>query len=126
MGKLKRCEILIMVIIIITLVYGCSNENRRKENNADVLLEEVENLVEQSSQLFQMIKALTGLILETECILCKITDNNTGRKYINPNQIHSAVTAAADVFEAIKKCHPRHEGHWILSFAPPQPTREQP
>ncbi len=65
MGKLKRCEILIMVIIIITLVYGCSNENRRKENNADVLLEEVENLVEQSSQLFQMIKALTGLILET-------------------------------------------------------------
>ena len=84
---MKRCEILIMVIIIITLVYGCSNENRRKENNADVLLEEVENLVEQSSQLFQMIKALTGLILETECILCKITDNNTGRKYINPNQI---------------------------------------
>lgn len=94
MGKLKRCEILIMVIIIITLVYGCSNENRRKENNADVLLEEVENLVEQSSQLFQMIKALTGLILETECILCK--------------------------------CHPRHEGHWILSLAPPQPIREQP
>ena len=78
------------------------------------------------SLLFQMIRALTGLILETECILCKITDNNTGRKYINPNQIHRAVTAAADVFEAIKKCHPRHEGHWILSLAPPQPIREQP
>ena len=34
--------------------------------------------------------------------------------------------AAADGFEAVIKCHPRHEGHWILSFAPPQPTREQP
>ena len=39
-----------MVIIIIPLVCGCSNENRKKENNVDVLLEEVEYLVEQSSQ----------------------------------------------------------------------------
>ena len=76
-----------MVIIIITLVYGCSNENRRKENNADVLLEEVENLVEQSSQREKVFdENLNEYTVELEEIpelaYGSVSELNSGDNYI--------------------------------------------
>ncbi|MDE7477493.1 MAG: hypothetical protein K2M91_06030, partial [Lachnospiraceae bacterium] len=47
---MKRCEIFFMVMILVSLVYGCSNENRKtKENGADVLNEEADR-TEQTNQ----------------------------------------------------------------------------
>ena len=76
-----------MVIIIIPLVCGCSNENRRKENNADVLLEEVENLVEQSSQREKVFdENLNEYTVELEEIpelaYGSVSELNSGDNYI--------------------------------------------
>ena len=59
-------------------------------------------------------------------VVLKLLTTIQAEKYINPNQIHRAVTAAADVLKRSKNVIQGMRGHWILSFAPPQPIREQP